>query len=340
MLEDFKKELTSFRLLAILLTIAVSIYLAQILWQLLGSFSDIIAIVVISWLLSFVLEPVVRGVEKVSRLPKVIAALIVYVFFAVLFTGIVFVFIPVVNEQMQTLSKIVPRYLSSYPKFVQTWNNALTNSVDTIIPLLPSLATIFVDIILVLVLSFYLILDKEKINEELYKFAPKPWHKNLKFIQKVIDDTFSSFLQIQVIFGIIAGIATWIVLRIFSVDFAASVALMAGILTIIPLLGQFLAVIPPVFIVLITNPGSPTEAVLILIILLLIQQLMYNALGPKLMGRAFKLHPIVVFLSIIIGFKVAGPLGAVFVVPVLGIFVIVIRELGHYFINPEILDKK
>lgn len=340
MLEDFKKELTSFRLLAILLTIAVSIYLAQILWQFLGNFSDVIVIVVIAWLLSFILEPLVRLLEKFTKLPKVLAAFVVYVFFALLFTVMIFVFIPLVVSQFQSLSKIVPEYLSSYPKFIQTWNNAVTNSVDTIISFIPSIANIFIDIILILVLSFYFIVDKEKINDELYKLAPNNWHKNLKFIQKVIDETFSSFLQIQVIFGVIAGITTWIVLRIFSVDFAASVALVAGVLTIVPLLGQFLGIIPPVFIVLATNPHDPIKAILIFAILILVQQLIFNAFGPKLMGKAFKLHPIIVFLSIIIGYKVAGPLGAVFVVPVLGIFVIVLRELGHYFINPEIFDKK
>ena len=340
MLEDFKKELTSFRLLAILLTIAVSIYLAQILWQFLGNFSDVIVIVVIAWLLSFILEPPVRLLEKFAKLPKVLAALVVYVFFALLFAVMIFVFIPLVVSQFQSLSKIIPSYLASYPKFIQTWNNAVTNSVDAIISFIPSIANIFIDIILILVLSFYFIVDKEKINDELYKLAPNNWHKNLKFIQKVIDNTFSSFLQIQVIFGIIAGITTWIVLRIFSVDFAASVALVAGVLTIVPLLGQFIGIIPPVFIVLATSPNDPTKAILIFAILILIQQIIFNVFGPKIMGRAFKLHPIIVFLSIIIGYKVAGPLGAVFVVPVLGIFVIVLRELGHYFINPEIFDKK
>jgi predicted PurR-regulated permease PerM len=53
------------------------------------------------------------------------------------------------------------------------------------------------------------------------------------------------------------------------------------------------------------------------------------------MEKAFKLHPIVVLLSILIGFKLAGAMGAVFVVPVLGIAVIVIKKLGYHFLNPE-----
>lgn len=341
MLEEIKKEFTPLKFLVILLTVAVSIYLLQILWQFLGNFSDIIIILVFAWLLSFILEPLVDLISKFSKLPKVWSALTVYIFFGILFSVMVFIFIPLVITQFESLSKIVPTYLVSYPKVVQTWNNAVTNSVDTLISIVPSLATVFVNIILILFLSFYLIIDKDRINDEIYKLAPRTWHKNLKFIQTVIDETFASFLQIQVIFGIIAGISTWIVLRLFSVDFAASIALIAGILTIIPLIGPILALIPPVFISLATNPNNATAALLIFAILLLIQQIIFNFIGPKLMGRAFKLHPIIVFLSIILGFKIAGPLGAIFVVPVLGIFVIVLKQLGHYFINPpESSDKK
>lgn len=334
MLEEIRKEFTPFKFLVILAIIAVSIYLLQIFWQILGNFSDVIVIVVLAWFLSFILEPLVHFVARVSKLPKIWSAIIVYIFFAILFSAMIFIFIPVVSAQFQSLSKIVPAYLSQYPKYIQTWNNAVTNSVDSFIAFIPSLATIVLDIILILFLSFYLIIDKERIDEEMYNLAPKAWHRNLRFVQKVINDTFSSFLQIQVIFGVIAGVTTWIILRVFSVDFAASVALLSGILTIIPLVGPILALIPPVFVVLATNPNNTTVAILIFILLLLVQQFISNALGPKLMGRAFRLHPIVVFLSILIGFKIAGPLGAIFVVPVLGIFVIVLKELGHYFINP------
>lgn len=341
MIQELKKEFSLFKLLVLLLTIAISIYLIQILWQFLSNFSDIIIILVMAWLLSFILEPLVRILENFLKVSKVVSAIIVYLFFAFIFSLAVFIFFPVVTSQLQSLSKIVPVYFSAYPKFVQTWNNAITNSVDSLIGLIPSLASLFLNIILILFLSFYFIVDKDKINEEIYKLAPNGWHKNLKFTQKVIDETFSSFLQIQVIFGVILGLSTWIVLTVFGVNFASSVALLAGILTIIPIIGPLLALVPPVFVVLATSGSSATTAVLIFAILLLIQQIVFNFVGPKLMGKAFKLHPIVVFLSIIIGFKVAGPLGAIFVVPVLGVTVIVLKRLGHYFINPppETLNK-
>jgi len=340
MLDEIRKEFTLFKLLVFLLTIAVSIYLFGILWQFLGNFSDVIIIAVLAWLLSFILEPLVDLISKFTRLSKVWSALIAYAFFALLFTIIILLFVPVVIGEFQSLSKIAPLYLASFPKFIQTWNNAITNSVNTFISFIPSIANVFIDILLILILSFYFIIDKEKINTELYKLAPKTWHANLRFIQKTIDETFASFLRIQLIFGIIAGIATWIVLRLFSIDFAASVAVLAGILTIIPVVGPILGILPPAFVTLALHPENPVLAAAIFAILLLIQQIIFNTIGPKLMERAFKLHPIVVFLSIIIGFKVAGPLGAVFVVPVLGIVVIVVKKLGYHFINPQETPEK
>ena len=335
MLDEFKKQYASIKILTFLLIVTVSIYLFQIFWQVLSIFSDILVMMVLAWLLSFVLEPLVNLISRLTKVSKLISALIVYTFFGVLIAVGIFLFIPIVALQFQSLSKVVPGFLESYPGLIQTWNNSITKSVDIFITLLPSLATIVIDTILMLILSFYLIVDKERINNEVYNLLPKAWHKNFKFIQSVIDTTFSSFLRIQIIFGVIAWISTWIVLTIWGVDFAASASLLAGILTIIPILGQFLGAFPPAFVVLVTRPETPLEAVLVFAILVVIQQIAFNVIGPKLMGNAFKLHPIIVFLSIIIGFKIAGAIGAVFVVPILAIFVIVVKRLGYYFINPQ-----
>jgi predicted PurR-regulated permease PerM len=335
MFAEIKKEFTLFKLLVFLLTIAVSIYLLGIFWQVLGNFYDVIVIAVVAWLLSFILEPLVDVVCKLTRLAKLWSALIVYVFFAILFTVVIFILLPSIATQFQSLSVVIPKSLNAFPSFTKTWNNVVGNSFDNLISFLPSVAIIFVDIIIVLVLSFYLILDKETIDTEIYKLAPKAWHTKLKFIQETINETFASFLQIQVLFGILAGVTTWIVLRIFSIDYAASIAIIAGLLTIIPLAGPLLGILPPAFVVLVTHPENPILALAIAAILLLIQQITYNAIGPKLMSRAFKLHPIVVVISILIGFKVAGAMGAIFVIPVLGIAVIVIKKLGYHFLNPE-----
>lgn len=335
MLEEIKKQYTAFRILVILLIVAVSIYLAQIALQFLSNFSDIIIIVLLSWLMSFILEPLVHLIARITKLPRAISALIIYVFFAVLFSAGIFLLIPTFITEFESFSKMIPKFLSAYPAAIQTWDKAITNSVDTLIVLLPSLANILLDIFLILILSFYFIIDKDRINEEFFKIAPKSWHTHIRFFQSVIDKSFSSFFRVQVIFAVIAGISAWIVLTIFGIDFAAFAAVLAGIITLIPVLGQFIGIIPPVFVVLVTHPDAPLEAIITAIIMVTIQQVVFNVFGPKLLGKAFNLHPIVVFLSIIIGFKVAGALGGVFVVPLLGIAVVAIKQISQYFLNPQ-----
>lgn len=339
MIEEFKKELTSFRLLAILLTVAVSIYLLQIFSQVVGTFSDVIIIVILAWLLSFILEPAAYAISKFAKISMVLSTLIVYLMIAAVFALGALIFIPTVISQLQTLSAIAPLYLSFLPKSMQSWNFNFATAFDNLVVYIPSVAQSLISIILILILSFYLIVDKERITNEIYNFTPRKWHEHLKFILKVIDDTFASFLRVQVIFGILAGITTWIVLTIFGVSFAASTSLLAGILTIIPLIGPLLGIIPAAFVVLIADPTNPTKALLISAILLLIQQLFFNILAPKLMEKTFKLHPIIILLSFIVGAKIAGPMGAIFAIPVLGIISIIFRELGHYFINPQKDDK-
>jgi predicted PurR-regulated permease PerM len=341
MIEEFKKEFTPFKFLNILLIIAVSIYLLQIFSVVIGNFSDLIFVIVLAWLLSFILEPVVNLTTRVLKLSTVWAALFVYILLGALTSLMIFIFIPLVSSQLQTLSKIVPQYFSTFPQFVKTWNDFVNNSINTFILFIPSVANILIDAVLILFLSFYFVVDKDRINAEAYRLTPRRWHQNLQLIQKVIDETFASYLQIQFIFGVIAGLTTWLVLAILGINFAPSVAFLSGLLTIIPLVGPILALVPPVFITLATNPQNPSIAIIVFIILLIIQQVIFNYIGPKLMGKAFKLHPIIVLLSIIVGFKIAGAFGAIFIVPILGILVIVFKELGHYFINsPDSSDNK
>jgi predicted PurR-regulated permease PerM len=336
MIEEIKKEFTPFKFLVFLLIIAVSIYLIQFFSAVITNFSDIIFVVVLGWLLSFILEPVVNLTTNFFKIAKVWSALMVYLLIGTIITLMIFILAPLVSSQLQTLATIVPQYFSPFPQFVTTWNNLVATSAATLINAIPSLANASFDAIIILFLSFYFVIDKERINHEIFRLTPNKWHKNLQFIQKVVDESFASFLQIQLIFGVISAIVTWFLLMVLGIDFSVAVGLLAGILTIIPLIGPVLALIPPVFVAFVTNPQNPALAIAILVILLIFQQVLLNYVGPKLMGKAFKLHPIVVLLSIFIAFKIAGALGAIFIVPVLGIAVLVIKELGYHFINPEV----
>lgn len=331
MLEEIKKQFTSIQILITLLIIAVGIYVFQIIWQVLANFSDIIIMLITAWVLSFILEPIVNRLTRWIHMYKIASALVVYMLFFGLIGIIVFLFIPEVTAQLQTLTRILPHYLKPYPTFVNSWGNLINSSLNNSILYIPSVANFLFSAFIVLIISFYFVVDKQRINGVFFNLLPKKWHKDAQFIQEVIDTTFASFLRFQLFFGLLSGILAWVVLRLFNIDFAASTAVITGILTLVPLLGPILGIIPPILVAFISDP---TKALYIFLILLLVDQVLYNIVGPRLLGKAFKLHPVIVLLSFFVGFKIAGGAGAVLAVPVLGILLIVLHRLSRHFINP------
>lgn len=329
MMDSWKKQLGSTQLLIVLLTIAVALYLLQLAWHVLGIFSDAIIVVFTAWVVSFVLGPLAYRLQKITRLPKAAAAGLIYAAFFGLLILTVILFIPSLSRQMQTLGKVLPHYLAQFPTFVNQITNNSFNYIQNSLPLLPSVAQFLFLVFIVLIISFYLVIDKDHIKEEIYNLIPKKWHHHADFFGELVDNTFGSFLRVQLIFGLVAGIFTWIVLRILGIDFAASTAVIAGVLTTIPLLGPILGIIPPVFVALLVDP---TRGLVVFLIILAMQQILFNIVGPKLLGNALKLHPIIVLLSFVVGFKLLGPLGAVFAVPVLGILVVILHRLSRHFL--------
>lgn len=336
MIEDLKKEKNLVRILVILLIIAVGSYVYSITAQILGNFSDIIIMLIVGWLLSFVLEPLVDKTSGITKLSKFWSAVIVYTGFIVLITAIIFLFIPEVTGQINALTRVLPGYFNSYPQVINHFGDSVSNSLSNAVTLIPSVAQFFLSAFIAIIFSFYFVIDKNAINKELFSLTPKSWHEHIRFFQKVINDVFTSFLRVQLLFGIIAGVFTWLVLRMFNIDFAASTALLAGIFTTIPLVGPVLGIIPPVFVALLI---SPTSAIMTFVIIFIGQQILFNVIGPKLLGNAFKIHPVIIIISFFIGYKVAGWMGVIFAVPVLGILSIVLRELGHHFLKQDSSQK-
>ena len=78
---------------------------------------------------------------------------------------------------------------------------------------------------------------------------------------------------------------------------------------------------------------DPLKAIIIGVFLLITQQIIFNVIGPKLLGKAFSLHPAIILISFLVGLKFAGGVGAIFAIPVLGISAVMIRTFGHYILK-------
>lgn len=335
MLKDIKNESLT-RTLVLLLIIAVGIYLFNIAWGFLGNYIDVFVVIICAWLLSFMLEPIAEWICKLTKTPKLFGATGAYVFFAGIFAIIVFLLLPTVSKQVSSLAVVIPNQIENAPPFIKKSIESFTSSLENTFDYVPQITQGIFLVIFTFIISFYFVVDKERINREIFSLAPQQWHDEIRFLQRITNSVFGAFLRVQLIFGILAGLATWAIMLLFGLEYVTTSSLLAGIFAIIPLIGPFLSLIPPVMVAYIQDPA---KALLVGVALLAIQQVIFNVIGPKLFGNAFKIHPVIVLLSFLIGYKIAGTVGVIFAVPVLGIIALVIKELGiHYFLPTK--DKK
>ncbi len=327
MLDELKKDLSSLKILISLGTIAVGIYLFEYVVKFLRDFSDIIIIIFFGWLVSFILEPFVDIFTKYLKIPRIISTIIVFVLATVLIGATFIVFIPDLAIQLKTLEQLLPTFKQNAPPIVADGIDNFTKSIGNYTNIIPSVTQFLVNLVTILILSFYLVIDKDNLNRRMFALTPRKYHDEMRFVQRVINQSFASFVRIQILWGVIGGIITWIVLTIFGVNFAGSTSLIAGILTAVPVIGPIIGVIPPLLVALVE---SPDQALIIFLIIFVIQQFIFNAIGPKIIGSAFNINPVIVILSLLIGLKVAGATGAVFAIPIASVILIVGREFYNF----------
>jgi len=332
MLDELKKHSYLVTTFFILGSIALGIYVFQTLWAVLGFFSDVLVILFSAWILGLILSPAVEFLEKKFRLPKPLAAGIIFLLFFALFAYAVFLFIPVVMSQYFAFLNVLPKYQQTFPYYVNRATQISLTAIGNSLSILPAIGSFLVNLIIVLIVSFYFVVDKERINRELLYLVPKKYHEHFIYVQQLVDTTFGAFIRVQIIFGIIAGLATWGIMTVFGVGYAATVSLIAGILTIIPLIGGLLALIPPVAIALLIDPW---KALLVLIALVAMQQIIFNILFPRVVGKALQLHPVIVILSFFVGFKLAGSFGVIFAVPIIAVVLLIFHRLYHHFLGEK-----
>jgi len=323
-LNNLKKELTSFKLLIFLLTIAVIIYLLQFLFETVALFSDIIWIFILGWLVSFILDPFVDFFTKNLKLPRTVATAVVFTLSAFLIIVVSWLFIPNLISQFNNLNEVLSQFLKTTPPQLKALVDNFVNSLNSSSNLIPSVTQFFINVTVILILSFYLVLERENINKKIFTLSPTKHHDSIRFIQKVVNESFANFVRVQVLWGVLGGLITWTVLTVFDISLASSTAILAGILTAVPVIGPIIGVLPPLLVALVEKPD---QAILIFLVIFITQQVIFNLLGPKIIGKAYNINPIVVIFSLLIGIKVAGAMGALLAIPVISILLIFAQEL-------------
>ena len=191
------------------------------------------------------------------------------------------------------------------------------------------------DIFVTIIVSIYILAGRAQILKFVRNLAYAIFsEKTYNSMEKYFDNTnsiFFNFLASQFLDAIIVGILTTIAMTIMGVRYAPLLGFMIGLFNMIPYVGAIIAVVVAALITLIT--GGLSQAIWMIIIVTILQQIDANIINPKIIGNSLKISPLLVIFAITVGGAYFGILGMFLAVPVIAVLKIIVEDYIQYKIR-------
>lgn len=291
---------------------------------------------IFSLLLAFIfmsgLKPFVHALEN-KNVPRIVAAIIVFVTTVAAIAALIAFVIPTLVTETIAFLRDLPFFLEETFPFYSDYFNS-----DSLVQFLPNITENFVKvasgvfsnilfIISVMFFTFYFLLEERLLQTFISKFLDKGRARRVVVTIRKIEMRMGAWMRGQLILMTLIGVLTYIGLSLLGVKYALSLAVFAGLLEIIPIIGPIVTAIPS-FIVASSSSLWLGGATILLHII--IQQAENHLIIPYVMKKTVGIHPITTLIALSIGGKLGGILGAILAVPVAllieGVLIEVLKE--------------
>ena len=319
-----------------------------------GSLLPIIISVIVAELLFPIVSNVGRilpGRERYPGIARLVAIAIVYIAFFALVAALIYLTVqPIIKEVQEfiqvaphiyeqakvTIGALLQEFDRQVPVAVKTQMDELLQSASGVIGKAAlSLLTktisgvtgtisVMIGLVIVPFLLFYMLKDKEELIGGMYSILPKNVSRHTSNVLALIDGVIGSYVRAQLISATIVGVLVFLGLFLLDVSFALTLGLLAGVLGLIPIIGAFIGAAPGLLVALATDPSKLLWVALLYIVVQFVES---NIISPRIQGRALRLHPIFIMITLIIASEIAGLWGVLVGVPL----VAAARDVFAYF---------
>lgn len=330
------------------LLILAGILFFMLLFHIRENLKSILSPFVWAIVVAYLLDPLVNFIQR-ERLKRSLAILIVYLLVIGMFIIIGWSIVPAIIEETKKLIIDIPYYAEQIEEFLLivressesqlpgSVNSLLENSIATVEDLIIngirniylSVVSFFsgiLNIVVVPVVTYYFLKDKEYFTKLIIQFIPKRWRTKIIEVAKDSDKVIGGFIKGRIIIAIFVGIFTVLGLYLLGIDYAIIIGILTGIIDIIPYFGPVIAAIPAIIIAFFQ---SPIKVVWVIILLFIIQQVEGDIIAPKIMSSNVGLHPVIIIFSLLIGGTFFGIMGMILAIPATA----TIKVIGKHVIN-------
>lgn len=318
--------------------------------------------------IAFVLNPMVKYFHQsfLHEVPRLrwVAILMSYAVAILLLVLLAWLVIPQIINSIAILFNSLPGYVESMQetllyiqehyglpvdRFVRILDDSetmmkelyavATSAMPQIVSTIGSVASNFVAVFTAVASSIYMLSGKDKLIHQLktlvHAFLPEPVARNTLRVCHYANENFTGFFVGKIIDSAIIGVLTFVLMSILRLDFALLVSVFVGITNIIPVFGPFIGAIPSIFILLLVDP---VQALIFAVLILFIQQLDGNFIGPKILGQSIGISSLWVLFSIVVGGDLFGLVGMVVGVPLFATLYGLLQEIVHFLLERRGID--
>lgn len=292
----------------------------------------------VAFILSEALHPTITKLET-KGVPRILATTIIYAciigFLAFALAGL----IPIFTQQSQALSV-------SIPNFLQTANFFGTSAIDLssqfkLLEVLPanlakftvSLFSNLIQSVLILVITFYMVMQRKELNPKTFSFLGKNRSVIAMRILERLESRLGGWASAQLLLMFMVGLLSYVGYVILGIEFAPSLAIIAGILEMVPNIGPVVSSLLAGLVGF--TVGSPLIGLLAICWGTVVQQLENHFIVPKVMKETVGLNPLVTIMVLLVGSQLGGVLGTILAIPVFLTIQVTFQEISKVADKPN-----
>lgn len=310
--------------------------------------------------LAYLLIPVVEVLAR-WRVPRSLAALMALIGFLLALVAVIVLIVPIIQLQAAELArnapaavewarsqiqalldlaqqKLGPEDLTKVRDMVGGWTgSALTWAAGLAQRLLTSgiaLANILSLLLITPLVAFFALRDWDEMLDRLDSWLPRAYAPTIREQLRLVDETIAGYIHGQSLVALIVGIYYAAALSFLGLDFALILAVVIGILSFIPYIGDITGLVLAIGLAA-TQFGSWTKIALVVVVFLAGNLVISNIVQPKLVGARLRLHPVWVIFGLLAFGTLFGFVGVLLALPAAAVTGVLVRfALARYLASP------
>lgn len=351
-----------------LVVVVLSLALLFLITQLAVFFADIVRILGVSILLAYLFINVVDFLERLVRSRALSIFLVYLVLGALIVVGAILVLpamvyqiTQLVNSVFEQIPQIIDWLVGALHPLEQRLHAAKIDvkAIDILTNLASNLPKPDANLILgrlsdvalstmtsllyglsVMVLSFYFLLDGRRIKDRIISLFLQKHHSKLQHMARQMDTSLQGFFKGQIVLGVAFGVVMGVVYLSLGMNYALLLGVVLAVWEIVPVIGPPIGFLPAIVVVAIDGMdhvpmGRFMQLVLLFVIFNGLQWVKDNLVAPRYIGNVIGLHPVTIFIAIMIGARIDGMLGIIFALPAACVLNVLLTNLSWSEEHPE-----